>query len=139
MRTDEEVVIVVSRPSRDFLVLLRAPEKHGYWHLVAGGIEEGESARESALRELEEETDLRAAGLMALPLDLGYRRSSELGGAWVTLHPFWAEAETGWEPTLNEEHVDYRWCDAAGATELLEYPEPRTALRHVAERLGVMP
>jgi dATP pyrophosphohydrolase len=138
VRTDEEVVIVVSRPEPDFLILLRSPEKHGYWHLVAGGIEEGESARETAVRELEEETGLRAAGsIEALPLELGYQRPPELGGARVTVHPCWVQAEAGWEPTLNDEHVEYRWCEAAEAVELLAYPEPREALRLVAERLGV--
>ncbi|HET7744057.1 MAG TPA: NUDIX domain-containing protein [Gaiellaceae bacterium] len=140
MRTDEEVVVVVSRPGQEFLVLLRSPEKHGYWHLVAGGIEEGESAREAAVRELEEETGLRAAGeIEALTLALAYRRPPELGGARITVHPFWVQAPAGWEPTLNEEHVQYRWCEAAEAVELVAYPEPRKALRLVAERFGVTP
>ena len=96
MRTDEEVVIVVSRPKPDFLVLLRSPEKLGYWHLVAGGLETGESPRETAVRELEEETGPRAAAsIEALPLELGYQRPPELGGARVTVHPFWVEAESG--------------------------------------------
>lgn len=139
MRTDEEVVIVVTRrqPEADFLVVLRSPEKQGYWHLIAGGIEEGESASQTAARELEEETGRAAGGLEALPLELGYRRPPEFGGAWVILHPFWVEAEAGWEPTLNEEHVDHRWCSASEASDLLAYPEPRTALLYVAERLGV--
>jgi dihydroneopterin triphosphate diphosphatase len=136
MRTDEEVVIVLTRPEREFLVLLRSPEKHGYWHLVAGGVEDGESPPETARRELEEETGLRAAGAIeALPLELAYDRPPELGGARVTVQAFRVEAEAGWEPTLNDEHVDYRWCSAAEALELLAYAEPRTALRHVAEQL----
>ncbi len=43
MREREEVLLVVYRPGPSFLVLLRSPESHGYWHLVAGGIEEGEA------------------------------------------------------------------------------------------------
>ena len=45
-RRPEEVAVVVRRPGRDgveYLVLLRSPEKLGYWHLVAGGVEWGEA------------------------------------------------------------------------------------------------
>ena len=38
---------------------------------------------------------------------------------------FDAEAPAAWEPQLNEEHDDYRWCDAAEAADLLHWPEPR--------------
>ena len=131
-----EVLVVVHRHGPEFLVLLRSPEDHGYWHLVAGGIEEGEAPHAAALRELEEETGLTAPiRFSRLPHPLGYTRRGN--GLEVTLHPFAAEAPVGWEPTLNEEHVDYRWCTAEEAAELLEYPEPRAAVEVVARRLGV--
>jgi lipoyl(octanoyl) transferase len=137
MRTAEEVLLVVSRPGPEFLVLLRSPERHGYWNLVAGGIEEGESPSEAALRELEEEAGLiQPLMFESLPLELGYQRPEESGGFWVTLHAFWIEAPAGWEPVLNEEHVEYRWCSGADAISLLDYPEPREAVRSVALQLG---
>jgi dihydroneopterin triphosphate diphosphatase len=129
-----EALVVVHRPGPEFLVLLRSPDDHGYWHLVAGGIEEGETPEVAALRELSEETGLRGPRLEPLPHPLGYRREGT--GVEVTLHPFVAEAPAGWEPVLNEEHVDYRWCSAKDATALLEFWEPRAAVELVAERLG---
>jgi 8-oxo-dGTP pyrophosphatase MutT (NUDIX family) len=55
----------------------------------------------------------------------------------VALHAFLAEAPPGWEPVLNEEHVEYRWCSAADADALLAYPEPREAVEYVARLQGV--
>jgi dihydroneopterin triphosphate diphosphatase len=133
MRTDHEVLLVVHRPGPEFLVLLRAPEGQGYWHLVSGGIEEGESPLEAARRELDEETGLRPATFEPISRELGYRQP---GGTWITLHPFAVEAPPAWEPVLNEEHVDYRWCSEESALALLRYPEPRVALELVAQRLG---
>jgi len=135
MRAREEVLLVVYRPGPSFLVLLRSPESHGYWHVVAGGIEEGEAPDAAALRELGEETGLeQPVRFSPIPLELGYR-PAERGDAWVTLHPYSVEVEPDWEPVLNEEHVEYTWCSEAQAEELLEYPEPVDALRVVARRL----
>ena len=134
MRTNHEALLVVHRPGPEFLVLLRAPAGRGYWHLVSGGVESGEKPHEAALRELEEETGLsQPPGFEPLPLELAYRQPA--GGAWITVHPFAVAAAAGWEPVLNEEHVEYRWCSEDAAVELLEYPEPQKALQHVAREL----
>lgn len=123
-----EVAIVVSR-GEEFLVLLRAPDRGGYWHLPAGGVESGESESDAAARELAEETGLSVT-VEDLALDLGY----DGPGGRVQVGMFAAEAAPGWEPVLEEEHVDYRWCTEADALALLEYPEPRIALEHAARR-----
>ena len=62
-RRPEEVVVVVRRPGEsgiEFLVVLRSPEKLGYWHLIAGGVDWGEEPAAAAARELREETGLEA-------------------------------------------------------------------------------
>lgn len=127
MRT-HEVAIVVQRADQ-FLVLLRAPERGGYWHLPSGGVEDGETAAEAAARELEEETTLRAS-VEPLDLELGY----ETPAGRVRVDAFSAQAPPGWEPVLDEEHTDYRWCLLDGAIELLAYEEPRVAVRETALR-----
>jgi 8-oxo-dGTP pyrophosphatase MutT (NUDIX family) len=126
----DEVLIAVSR-SEQFLVLLRAPFKHGYWHLAGGRIEAGESDAEAAARELHEETELVAATLDDLGNDLGYDG--------VRVHAFAAVAPAGWEPTLNEEHDEYRWCSLPDALALLRYEEPREVVRRAAVLLGLEP
>jgi 8-oxo-dGTP pyrophosphatase MutT (NUDIX family) len=132
MRPDE-VLLVVYRPRAEFLVLLRSPERHGYWNLVAGGVEEGEAPSAAARRELDEESGLaQPVRFESLPLGLSYARPE---GLTVALHTFMAGAPRGWEPILNEEHVEYRWCSAADADALLAYPEPREAVQYVVQLL----
>jgi lipoyl(octanoyl) transferase len=126
---DHEVAIVINR-GPEFLVLLRAPDGGSYWHLPAGGVEGDESEIEAAVRELAEETGLRAE-VHDLGLALGY----DAPGGQVRVGMFAVEAPSGWEPTLNDEHVEYRWCLEADALALLRYPEPRIALEHAARRL----
>jgi 8-oxo-dGTP pyrophosphatase MutT (NUDIX family) len=133
VRLGEEAMVVVHRPGPEFLVLLRSPEDHGYWHLVAGGIEDGEEPAAAARRELVEEIALDPVRFDDVPLDLGYRKTR--GGFRVKVHPFAAEAPAGWEPTLNEEHVDHRWLSERDASALLEFPEPRQAVSAVARGL----
>src|SRR5207237_6469472 len=90
VRTREVFIFV--RRGEEFLVLRRSERQGGYWHGVAGGIEEGETPAEAAGRELSEET-----GLQAAPNDL--ERSYAYSG--VTVHCFHVEAPPGWEPRLD--------------------------------------
>jgi dATP pyrophosphohydrolase len=148
MRRPEEVLVIVHRPGRsgrEFLVLRRSPERQGYWHVVAGALEWGESAPAAAARELREETELDVPvddlGYSALyPLDdepPEVRARFAPGITEIAITGFAAKAPAGWEPVIDEEHVDYRWCSAEDALALLEYEEPRAALREVVRRLGV--
>jgi 8-oxo-dGTP pyrophosphatase MutT (NUDIX family) len=142
-RRPEEVAVVVRRAGAagaEFLVLLRSPEKLGYWHLVAGGVEWGEEPAAAAARELLEET-----GLVAEPEPLGAALAYSLAGdpesvrerfpegtEQIAVWPYVADAPSGWEPTLDDEHVEHRWLGADEAVALLHYPEPREAIRKAA-------
>jgi 8-oxo-dGTP diphosphatase len=142
-----EVAVVVHRPGHggpEYLVLLRSPDQQGYWHLVAGGVEWGEEAAAAAARELLEETGL-AAEVVDLGLDLSYDLSEEPehlrlrfppGTERIAVGLYRAAAPPAWEPTLDAEHVDHRWCDVDGAVALLRYPEPREAVRAAHAAIG---
>ena len=139
-RRPDEVAIAVRRPDAEYLVLLRSPEKLGYWHLVSGGVEWGEEPAAAAARELLEET-----GLVAAPVALGEPLAYDLAGdpepvrarfpagtERIVVWPFVADAPAGWEPALDHEHVDARWLDPDAAIALLHYPEPREIVGRAA-------
>ena len=142
-RRPEEVVVVVRRPGewgREFLVVLRSPEKLGYWHLVAGGVDWGEEPAAAAARELLEETGLDAP-VAPLGETLDYdlagdpesvRERFPAGTERIVVWPFVADAPSDWEPVLDDEHVESRWLSAEQAIALLHYPEPREAVRRAA-------
>ena len=169
MRPTREVLVLVHR-GEQVLVLRRVPEDP-YWHVVAGGVEEGETELEGAARELLEETGLDASGVACdaafRPRRLRWRgrlrrrpgrpeeRSSGVsrvrslarrfrypiaeeaparqaqyppGARHVDVACFAVEAPTGWEPVLNEEHDEYRWCTVEEARALLRWDDVRRAL-----------
>ena len=125
MRLPKEVFIVVRR-GEEFLVVHRSPSGGAYWHGIAGGLEEGESFAEAAARELHEET-----GLAAQPVEIAepfvYPVDYDADG--ITVGCFLVDVPDGWEPTLNDEHDEYRWCSRDDAVELLYWPEPKELLR----------
>ena len=63
MRGDQEIVVVVRRAGSSSSCA--APERHGYWHLVAGGLEPDETPTAAAPRELLEETGLEPTSAAA--------------------------------------------------------------------------
>ncbi|MBX5474674.1 MAG: NUDIX domain-containing protein [Thermoleophilia bacterium] len=138
MRRPEEVFVVVRRGS-EFLVLHRSPRQGAYWHGVAGALEPGEDWHEAAARELREETGLVAepveiAGAYAYSVDEEprYRGLLPSGTREIVVRTFLVDAPPGWEPQLDWEHDDYRWCTREEAIALLHWPEPRAVMRSLA-------
>jgi 8-oxo-dGTP pyrophosphatase MutT (NUDIX family) len=142
MLTHAEVAVFVTRRGDlDVLLLHRSPEQGGYWHVVAGGVEPGETAAEAAERELREETGLVAeltsgvdvteyvSTLTAEPA--GREEPSALA---IGVTCFRAAAPDDWEPTLDWEHDGHRWCDAGEAARTLRWPGTADALRKLLPR-----
>jgi len=135
MRPPYEVFVLVRRDD-EYLILHRSPRQGAYWHCVAGGVEEGETYAEAAGRELREETGLDAKLVdLSRPYDYDleeWEARFERGAESIHVECFLAEAPPAWEPELDWEHDDYRWCPLAEGAELLFWPEPREVLLSLA-------
>ena len=136
MRTARETGVFVRRGGR-FLVLHRAHDR--YWHIVAGVVEEGETFAEAAARELHEETGLGPNALLRhVGMTQGYlvpeatRHEYGPGIEQITIESFAIDVPPEWEPVLNEEHDEYRWCTLEEALAILHWPETREAIALVA-------
>ena len=140
MRTPWEAGIFVYRDDR--VLVMHRTDDH-YWHVVAGVVEHGEGIIDAARRELREESGLVGADLFDLGSPVIYPITPALRQHYdypadlnaVTVYSFAAEAPSGWEPTLNEEHDEYRWTTVDEAVALLHWPETREAVRRLATRL----
>jgi 8-oxo-dGTP pyrophosphatase MutT (NUDIX family) len=139
MRTGAEVAVFVTRRNAtEVLIVHRSPEQSGYRHVIAGGVESGESARAAAERELHEESGLVAEvsdrvevveyayPLTQEPVERRELHNPTLLEVQVTC--FRVDAPDGWEPVLDWEHDDYRWCDPQTAFGSLRWPETAQAL-----------
>ncbi|HZS29744.1 MAG TPA: NUDIX domain-containing protein [Gaiellaceae bacterium] len=129
MNERSEVLIHVRRGD-EFLCTHRAPDHGGYWHVIAGGVEPGEEFHAAAVRELEEETGLAVARLEPIG-EFAYTREAWEAEPGLRVHVecFLADVPPDWEPQLDHEHDDYRWCSRDDAQQLLFWPEPAQLLR----------
>ena len=137
-------MFVTRKGASEVLTLHRSPRQGAYWHVVAGGVEPGESAPDAAARELREETGLEAevtAGIevteyvYVLTEDPADRRDQyDPSVASVHVTCFLVSAPDAWEPTLDWEHDDHRWCEPGEAFSALRWPATAEALRQLLVR-----
>jgi 8-oxo-dGTP pyrophosphatase MutT (NUDIX family) len=101
---DDGQVLVVHRPRYDD------------WSLPKGKLDAGETFEEAALREVWEETGVRARLVRELPsVEYSVRERSKLVRYWLMS----VESDPGFTP--NDEVDELRWLDPAEAVELLTY------------------
>jgi len=112
-----------------YLVLRRAADREdaGSWRAVTGKIEAGETAWQTALRELREETGFQASRLLAVPyVNHFYEWQHDRINA---IPVFVAVVSLDAEVILNDEHVEARWLPLDGAADVLGWPAMRDGLR----------
>ncbi|GAB5388402.1 MAG: NUDIX domain-containing protein [Alphaproteobacteria bacterium] len=104
---------------------------HGEWTQIAGGIEPGETAVETALRELQEETGLTPEALYSADWQEMFYMAPK--NRFDILPVFVAMIKSGAQVVLNEEHSDHAWLSVQDACSRVPFPGQRRMIRHVAE------
>ena len=100
-------VMFVFRPDAKFLMFHRTKGcGQGQWSVPGGKVEHGETVRETAIREVKEETGLRVQGARIIAVT--EEAPCSCGEHWLT---FWLKSEgpVQGEPVLNEEGDQFRW------------------------------
>lgn len=129
MSAETQVVTCFLRNKSDVLLLHRSehtPTYPGKWGGVSGLIE-SESPRETASREITEETGITAKTLIRAGDPFVVEDAPQ---TW-TIHPFLFETDTRCV-SLNKEHASYRWASPSEIPRLETVPCLWTSYRHVA-------
>ena len=116
---------VIFRRGEDAPLFLTVEYKKepGYWGLVKGHVEAGETEHETARREIWEET-----GLKALTFVDGFRAEisySPKPGVEKLVVFFLAQTESDAVEYLWDEHINHAWLPAESITQKLTYPADR--------------
>jgi 8-oxo-dGTP diphosphatase len=108
------------------VALVHRPE-YDDWSLPKGKLDPGESFEEAALREVEEETGLRARLVRELPaVEYEVKGRPKVVRYWLME----VEADPGFVP--NDEVDEVRWVEPSEALELLTYERDREVVSAAA-------
>lgn len=119
----------------EFLQLRRVPDDFmgGHWTTVSGGILEGETAWQAALRELKEETGLVPTEFYQLDsVNTFYMAHDD--AIWNCPN-FCAVVPMEADVRLNEEHDAYRWLPRVSYIQQILWPGERTACAELCREI----
>lgn len=134
----ESVLVLVCNAVGEVLLLERARPR-SFWQSVTGSLRWGEAPRAAALRELYEETGLRAGGAL---VDLRHRERFPIVPPWRERYAPGVRENTEYWFALRlpgrrlirlnpAEHRQYRWLPAVQALRLASSWTNRAAIRRV--------
>lgn len=110
------------------LLLRRSPERGGFWQLVTGSVQPGESPEWAAARELREETGFEVTP-RSLHYEQGFAFQDHSPPKVYNAHGFFAVVGEGAEAELSAEHIEARWVSFDEAMSLLPHAGLKETLR----------
>jgi 8-oxo-dGTP pyrophosphatase MutT (NUDIX family) len=126
------------------LMLRRSNADGGFWHCIAGALDQDEKDEDGAARELREETGFARETLStrlyeyAYPIELAvpeHRSHYPSGTTEIEVACFRVDLGEQLLPTLNVEHDAYRWCGFDEVRKLFRWPTVAEAFQHVVREL----
>jgi 8-oxo-dGTP pyrophosphatase MutT (NUDIX family) len=114
-------------------MLLRTPERGGFWQPVTGNVEVGESFENAALREVREELGIDSVIQL---IDTEYSYEFFDNGMDQFERIFGVEVTDDQEVRLSPEHTEYCWVSRDKAiNDYLKYPGNKEGLRLLFDKL----
>jgi 8-oxo-dGTP pyrophosphatase MutT (NUDIX family) len=106
--------LVYAKNTNRYLFLLRDKTKQqGYWGIVGGRIDAGETVIQGLVREIKEEIGVDYTGKKFIPLETFTADNQKF-----VYYTFLVTVDSEFVPVLNEEHRGYCWV------ELRDHPKP---------------
>ena len=128
---------VVVKDDDDLQVCLIRPIGRRVWGLPKGGLEQGESAQEAAVREVSEETGIDGVINGELgSIDYTFYSRGEGTRIHKTVHYYLMRAVGGDTAGHDHEVREARWVTIEEALDLMNYPNERQIVRRAADALG---
>ena len=112
----------------EFLLLKRSPEQYypNLWQMVSGKIKESETAYNTALREIKEETNLSPEKFWVAPTVNSFYSPDK---DYICLIPvFAAKVKYDYKVILSKEHVEYKWATPEQAKQMLAWDGQRKSV-----------
>jgi len=107
----------------EFLLLKRSEKEiyPGLWQMVSGSIHDGETAYQTALREILEETNLKPKMMWVVP-NVNSFYSPEKN--YVSLLPVFAvKVDPNSKVRISNEHTEYKWVTYDEAVQQIHWPD----------------
>ncbi|MBI3035014.1 NUDIX hydrolase [Candidatus Woesearchaeota archaeon] len=104
------VVTGVVKSKGKVLILKKSPKDYNYpsrWSFCSGFVKEFESAEDTVLREIKEETGLKAKIMKKGRM---FQKNDKSNGKNWAIMPFLCEAKSG-NVKLDHENVEFKWID----------------------------
>lgn len=107
------------------------PQFHeSFWYVVTGAREEIDtSLQDTVIREVKEETNLELTKI----IDLNWTLNYESLGENCIEHVFVSYTKDN-KVLLNEESIDYKWCNIDEFIELINWYEDKSKLKEIIEK-----
>ncbi|MBP6005372.1 NUDIX domain-containing protein [Candidatus Saccharibacteria bacterium] len=119
--------------------LLLIEDKRGRWSIPKGHIDPGETSEETALREINEETNLESLRLIELMDEIYFFYKIEGRFVHMTVFVYLLEAIKGFQEQIQVEDLEWitevKWFSAKDAYHLIEYPDLKRLTKHAYKRI----